>query len=561
MTRKIKRQWLKKAIIGLIGRPLAREFDRASKDVAGTQQKLLDKMLRDCRDTAFGRDHGFGDIRTPEEYREAVPIRDFEGHRPYVERMMQGEADILFPGRPLFYNTTSGTSNKPKQIPISRDYFDNGHKKISRLWFYSCLRDNPGLFSGLNLSAVGAAVEGHVDDGTPFGSLSGVTYRNIPSVLEDVYATPYPVLCIEDYQTKYYGMMRYALAGDVTYIVAANPSSLLKFHQVVMESWSDLIRDIREGTLRGDVVDAIEPAERMEVLAALRPDPERAAELERLLAEHGDGLRPKHYWPRLKCINTWKQGNCAQLLPKLEGYFPEDTAIREMGYQASEARAGVTLRNDWDCSALAANIYYFEFIEESERDADDPQILLAHELEQGRRYYIIVSNMSGLYRYDINDVIEVTGFYNQVPLFKFVRKGDGFTSLTGEKLTETQLLQAMDEVVAQTGVEVEHYTMCCDERSYVYKLFVEFRGEVEAGDKLAFTRALDDRLKVINPEYECKRGSERLAAPILCELPRDSYERVKDALVARGMAREGQYKSVYLQRKPEVLAVYEEVAA
>jgi hypothetical protein len=119
----------------------------------------------------------------------------------------------------------------------------------------------------------------------------------------------------------------------------------------------------------------------------------------------------------------------------------------------------------------------------------------------------------------------------------------------------------MDEVVEQTGIDVEHYTMCCDEKSYVYKLFVEFIGDVDAGHKQAFAEALDQRLKTINPEYECKRGSERLAAPILCELPRDSYERVKDTLVARGMAREGQYKSVYLQRKPEVLAVYEEVAA
>jgi len=560
MARKIKKQWLKKAIIGLIGRPLAREFDKMSRNVEATQKRLLEKVIHECRDTAFGADHGFAEIHGAEDYRRCVPIRDFEGHRPYVERMMNGEADVLFPGRPLFYNTTSGTSNKPKQIPISKDYFENGHKKLSRLWFYTCLRDNPGLFGGLNLSAVGAAVEGRVEDGTPFGSLSGVTYSNIPSVLKDVYAAPYPVLCIGDYQLKYYGMMRYALAGDVTYIVAANPSSLLKFHQVVMENWSDLVRDIREGTLRGDVLDAIEPAERTGILAALRPDPDRAAELERLMAEHGEGLRPKHYWPHLKCINTWKQGNCAQLLPKLDDYYPRDTAIREMGYQASEARAGVTLGNDWDCSALAANIYFFEFIEESQRDADEPEILLAHQLERGKRYYIIVTNTSGLFRYDINDVIEVTGFYNELPLFRFIRKGDGFTSLTGEKLTETQLLQAVDEVVAAEQTRVEHFTMCCDEQRYVYKLFVEFGEGTDGALKQRFSSAVDERLKSINPEYDCKRGSERLAPPILCELPPDSYERVKNLLVERGMAREGQYKSVYLQRKPQVLAVYEEVA-
>ncbi|MBW2275973.1 MAG: GH3 auxin-responsive promoter family protein, partial [Deltaproteobacteria bacterium] len=152
-------------------------------------------------------------------------------------------------------------------------------------------------------------------------------------------------------------------------------------------------------------------------------------------------------------------------------------------------------------------------------------------------------------------------FMNQLPLFKFIRKGDGFTSLTGEKLNENQLLQAMDEVVEQEQVDVEHLTMCCDEKKLLYKLFVEFAEGTDDQRKQAFNAALDNRLKVINPEYESKRGSERLAAPILCQLPVGSYERVKDTLVARGMAREGQYKSVYLQRKPEVLAIYEEMAS
>ena len=120
MARKIKKQWLKKIALGLTGRPLARQFERASQDVAGTQKKLLRKMVKSCRNTAFGLDHGFDRIREQEDYSESVPIRDFEGHRPYVERMMNGEADVLFPGRPLFYNTTSGTASKPKQIPISR---------------------------------------------------------------------------------------------------------------------------------------------------------------------------------------------------------------------------------------------------------------------------------------------------------------------------------------------------------------------------------------------------------------------------------------------------------
>ncbi|MCP4604218.1 MAG: GH3 auxin-responsive promoter family protein [Proteobacteria bacterium] len=561
MSKKIKKQWLKKTALGLTGRPLARQFERASHNVARTQKKLLDKMVRTCKQTAFGRDHEFERINSTTDYQRSVPIRDFEGHRRYIERMMEGEEDVLFPGRPLFYNTTSGTASKPKQIPISKEYFEKGHKKISRLWFYSCLKENPGLFSGFNLSAVGAAVEGHVPDGTPFGSLSGMAYKSVPGFLRDVFSTPYPVICIEDYQKKYYGMIRCALARDLTYIVAANPSSLLKFHEVVTANFDDLVRDIREGTLRFDVIAEISAMDRPSVLSEFRPDPERADELERLMAKHGDDLRPKHYWPNLKCINTWKQGNCAQLLPKLEGYFPEGMSLRELGYQASEARAGLTLGNDWDCSVLAVHIYHFEFIEESRRDDENPEVLLAHQLEEGKRYYMIISNMSGLYRYDINDVIEVTGFYNQIPMFRFLRKGAGFASLTGEKITETQVLEAMERARRQEGIDIRHFNLCCDEKSLCYKLFVEL--DPTAGERAGeyILEALDDQLQKINPEYECKRGSERLAVPILQELPEGSYEMVKNELVSRGMAREGQYKSIYLERKPEVLAVYEQIAA
>ena len=95
-----------------------------------------------------------------------------------------------------------------------------------------------------------------------------------------------------------------------------------------MENYSDLIRDIRDGFLRYDVVAGL-PHEYIEsVFLALKPDPERARFLEEIMEKHGDKLRPKLYWPNLVYINTWKQGNCAQVLPKLEGYYPESTAIR-----------------------------------------------------------------------------------------------------------------------------------------------------------------------------------------------------------------------------------------
>ena len=560
MVTKVKKIWLKKFLISSAGKGRAKEFEKASRNVEKAQNDVLQRIVQSCTNTAFGKDHNFAGIRTAEDYRKAVPLRDFEGHRSYIDRMEKGESDILFPGKPLFYNTTSGTSTKPKLIPVSQMYFEKGYRDISRFWLYGVLRDNPRLFNGKNLSSVGMAEEGRTSDGTPYGAISGAVVRNLPGFLKDVYSSPYPVFCMHDYAKKYYALMRGGLGCDVAYIVCANPSSLIRFHQAAVDDWESIVRDIHDGGLREDVAAEVPADGREEVLKAYPADPGRAKELEQMMNEHGENLRPKHYWPNLVCINTWKQGNCAQVIPKLQDFYPETTAIREFGYQASEGRMGLALSNEMEASALMVHVYHFEFIHDSQRDSENPEMLLAHQLEAGQQYYITLSNASGLYRYDINDLMEVTGHYNQVPLFRFIRKGDGFTSLTGEKLTETQVLEAMDRTRQSEGLDVPYFTLCCDEKELCYKLFLEFPPDSAAERKEAFVQALDGCLKTINPEYDTKRDSGRLAAPVVHELPGDALERVKATMVARGMAREGQYKMVYLQRKPEVIKLLEELA-
>ena len=425
---------VKKLALSLVGSPLLKKLERSSRDIRTAQSQVLSEILSSCKDTVFGKEHSFHNVKTAQDFTSAVPVRDFEGFRGYINQMCRGERDVLFPGKPLFYNTTSGTTDKPKLIPVSREYYERAYSNVSKLWFYTCLKDNPRLFHGRNLSAVAPAVEGHVEDGTPFGSISGVVYKNIPRILRDLYSTPYPVICIKDYEKKYYAMLRCSLAFNITYIITVNPSTLPQFHRTVLQNAPDLIKDIHDGTLRSDVASEIPSGEREPVLKRFKPDPDRARWLESLVKKYGNDLMPRHYWPDLVCVNTWKQGNCALILPKLQGMFPDHTIIREFGYQASEARAGLVLGNEWDYSILLANIYYFEFIEEEQRRKEDfPRVLGAHELEIGKNYYILITNGSGLFRYDINDIVRVKGFFNQFPLFEFVQKGEGVTSLTGEK--------------------------------------------------------------------------------------------------------------------------------
>ena len=547
---------IKKLLLSSAASPLLRKLNKASYDVKAAQDSVLSSIIEQSRDTVFGKEHRFKSVKTIEDYRRAVPIRDFEGHRPYIERMCRGEPDILFAGKPLFYTTTSGTVDKPKLIPVSESYFKKAYREINLLWLTSCLRDNPHLFHGKNLSAVAPAVEGHVEDGTPFGSISGMSYLHIPKFLKDLHSTPYPIITIRDYNAKYYAMMRCALATDISYIITVNPSTLLQFHRTVIEHYAAIIKDIHDGTLRNDVAAEIDTTERDGVLGGFSPDPARAQLLESIFQTHEDHLLPLHYWPDLVCINTWKQGNCSLILPKLAGYYPKTTVLREFGYQASEVRAGLVLGNDWNHSLLLAHHYLFEFIEASSPpDAASP-VLQAHELEIGKSYYLLFSNGSGLYRYNINDILRVTGFYRQFPLFEFIQKGEGVTSLTGEKVSEVQVIRSVEDAAKASGLDIGFYTMFCDRAAFRYKLFAEFPPHTGDWQRELFITSVDARLKYYNLEYSVKRESSRLQIPELIELGPNAYERLKKVLLDENMVREGQYKVTYLRDDAEMLNRY-----
>ena len=151
-------------------------------------------MLRDilfyAKDTVFGKTHGFSKIKTPREFYRAVPINDYESLRPYVDRHAKGEPDVLFPGKPMFYATTSGTTASPKLIPITRKYHDECYNGLTKLWFRAMFQEMPGFLDGRDLTMVGKAVEGRTADGTTFGSFSGHMNAYTPEFVKRLRVIP-----------------------------------------------------------------------------------------------------------------------------------------------------------------------------------------------------------------------------------------------------------------------------------------------------------------------------------------------------------------------------------
>jgi hypothetical protein len=524
-------------VLSIPGSKLYKQFVKASEDVEATQNAVLREVMGYACETEFGAQHDFGSVRTYDDYRKAVPVADYEAFRPLVDRHARGEADVLFPGKPMMYTHTSGTTAKPKLLPITRYNFERCIKNRGKLWLYGLMRDYPGVFKGKDLTVVSPAVDGHTEDGTPCGSMSGVVYQNIPEFMKLVHTLPYEVVTIKDYEAKVYALVRFALPSDVSVMLTANPATVLNLVTRI-DGWKEeLFRDIRDGTLRKDL--DIDPEIRAMCEARFEPAPDRAAELEKLAGAH-DRLLPTDYWPNLRLIHTWTNGNCALVVPKLRPWFGESVPILDFGYLASELTGTDLLDKETNGSVIQVRNAFFEFTPCEEEDAPKT-FLMAHQLEQGRRYFVYITTFSGLYRYDMNDILEVVGHFNQVPILKFIHKGKGITSLQGEKLSELQLIEAVKSASAESGIDHEFFIGFADALESRYDLYLELRGSPDDSQVQAFGESVDRALARMNEEYEAKRKSMRLGPVRVVTLGEKSFDRYRMLRLEEG-AQEGQLK-------------------
>ncbi|MCK9463400.1 MAG: GH3 auxin-responsive promoter family protein [Proteobacteria bacterium] len=529
-------------VLAIPGRKLYARYERASRDPEAAQRAVLAEIVSVAADTVFGREHGLGAVRSVEDFRSKVPVRDYEGHRPYVERHAKGEEGVLFPGKPLMYTRTSGTTALPKLIPISPYNFERTIKNRGKLWLYGLSRHFPGIYSGQDFTIVSPAVEGITEGGTPYGSLSGLIYKNIPEFVKLVHTVPYDVITIKDYDAKAYCLLRLGVPADVTAIFTGNPATVLNL-ATKADLWKEeIIRDVRDGALRPGL--DIEPHIRRAIEERLSPCAERARELDRIASSAG-GFRPAAYWPNLKLVHTWTNGNCALVLPKLRPWFREGTPVLDFGYIASEITAADLIDPATNGSLLALLSGFYEFSRVEEEDAADRRFLMAHELEVGARYYVYVTTFSGLFRYDMNDIVEVVGAHNRGPILKFLFKGKGVTSIQGEKVSEAQFIEAVRRAAEKSAVRCDFFVGYANPERDLYELYVELLGETDAADRARFGAAVDAMLREINVEYDAKRHSERLKPIEVIPLGAEAFQRYRALRLAEG-AHEGQLKWLHL---------------
>jgi hypothetical protein len=416
--------------------------------------------------------------------------------------------------------------------------------------------NKPNAFYGCVPSMVGKAIEGEAPDGTLYGSISGVMQRDVPKFMRSVHPSPAIVFHIADYKARYYTIMRNAIAHEnCTGIIAANPSTLVEMQNNANEFFDDYVSDIEHGTL-SHKFEIPEPI-RKELEAQLVPNPERAADLKALKVKYGTVL-PKHYWPNMSIVDTWFCGNTHIYLDKIKDSFPRDCVFHEFSYVSSECKAGVVLKANSPDTVLFGHKVYFEFIHESDLDNPNPRIYQMHEVKTGERYAMLVTTSAGLYRYNMNDLMEITGWHNQFPNVKFIQKINGTISLTGEKLHERQFIEAVRTVEQRVGRKVPFFVGFADINTSNYKFYYEFEDETTPEDARAFTKEVDAILSVFNVEYKEKRASNRVKDPDTLLLVPQSFEQFKARCIDLGY-RDGQFKLNLLMQDEKRHAMFKDL--
>ena len=522
-------------------------WEKLCADPATVQNRLLLDIIQRNRATAFGKDHGFAAIANLADYRKQVAIGDYERLRPYVERAENGEVRVLTEAPVRMFTLTSGSTGAPKLIPVTETSRAN-HRQLTRLWYHRADLDHPGLFSGKMLGVVSPAREGKTAGNIPYGAASGLIYQSSPRWIQNAFVLPYEVAEVKDFAAKYYLIMRVALAQPISFLGTPNPSTILRLVEIADNNKSEIIRDIRDGTIseRWPIPGAV----RQKLVARLDRNPARAAELERLANQYG-ALRPKDYWPRLQLIGCWKGGTVGVRLHELQRWFGESMPVRDLGYMASEAQMTLPISDSGSAGILDVSANFYEFIPESEIASRQPAIFTCAELQEGESYHLILTTPSGLYRYDINDVVRVAGFFQQTPLLEFVRKGRDVTNITGEKLHVNQLIQAMAQAQIAANIAPQHYRGCADVDRSRYAFMVEFDGaNANEASLKHLLAALERNLCELNIEYAQKRASERLKPPVLCVMEPGWYERRASAALRSG-GRDTQFKAQLLSTTPE----------
>lgn len=513
-----------------------------------SQHATLQRLLQLNAGSRFCTDHGLKPGMTVEEFRARIPVSDYTLVEPYIEQMKKGDHGALLGARNrlLMYAVTSGTTAQSKLIPVTQQFVED-YRRSWQTWGAGCHFDHEDLQLLFMVQVASSHQRFTTEDGTPCGNISGLVAAMQKFMVRALYTIPQEVAHLNDPAAKRDAVTRFAISDPwVGMLVTANPSTVLQMVEYANTHAESLIRDIYDGTAR-----RVEHARDRQLLARrLKRRRRRAQALERIIETHGS-LDMSACWPHLTCLGVWSGGSAGAYIPQLRQIFG-DIPVRDHGLHASEGRMTLPIADNTSSGILEVETHFFEFIPVEESESTDPVVLEAHQLQEGREYLILLTTSSGLYRYNIRDVVRCTGFYGATPLLEFRHKGAHISSITGEKIAESQVVEAVRSTCEELNIGVQQYTLTPRwGEPPGYTLYLHPRHEPSSAQLQDLARAADRKLGDANCEYREKRETERLDQMQVRVLPAEVWQQFTDHRLSTAGGSPEQYKHPCLIPDPQ----------
>jgi hypothetical protein len=444
-------------------------FARACRRPARTQADLLQQLLHENRDTWFGRHHGFARIDSPREFQARVPVATYDDYAPFITRIGAGEARVLTADPVLLLEPTSGTSGGEKLIPYTASLRRQFQRGVAA-WIADLFFHRPAVRAGRAYWSISPAL------GPPRRTASG-----IPIGFEDdaAYLGQFEQFALRKLLVVPGDVARLA---DMTAFRAATLRHLLAAEDLALISvWSPTF---------------------LTALLSLLTEPEAQARFfdgrsQRLQAIWRSSAslpeKLRETWPRLALISCWTDAASGQFVPEARRFFP-GVEIQSKGLLATEGFVSFPLVGQ-PAPALALRCHFFEF-----EELTGGWIRLAHQLDRGGRYRVLVTTAGGLYRYHLRDEVEIVGFHQQCPLLQFVGRSGLVNDLVGEKLAEEHVRRVLERIPSLVSL-IPRFQLLVPVlgRPPRYRLYLQASGN-SRGDTEAIRAALQGGLEQ-NPYY------------------------------------------------------------
>lgn len=519
--------------------------------VAAAQRELLLGYLQRNRETDFGKHHNFAAIRSIAEYQARVPLSTYETYAPYLNAISAGQNNVLTTAPVLLLEPTSGSTAATKLIPYTAELKREFQRALAA-WLCNLYWHEPRLLRGQAYWSISPVTPRNTRTagGVPIGFEDDSEYLSgwQRSLTQTVLAVPSLVRLIDEMETFRYVTLLFLLRSRALALISVwHPTFLTLLVQGLNDWGHRLAADIAQGSLNPP--QPLAPALAEQLRALNPPDPQRGARIKAALQLSPTApVLHARLWPRLRLISCWADAHAAPYAAELAKLFPH-ARVQGKGLLATEGFVSFPLRGQ-PGAALAFRSHFFEFLpaQRSTGAVELNQPQLAHELEAGQCYAVVLTTGGGLYRYQLQDLIEVSGHYGACPLLRFLGKAAHVVDWFGEKLNERHVAQALARLRAQHSLRPTFTLLACETESQppAYVLFIE-AAEASDATLLASGAALETAL-LDNFHYRYCRELGQLGALRVFRIERGAAESYLANCQAHGQ-RAGDIKPMLLHAR------------